>query len=332
LIVNGFWGVLGGDVLSLCKFDAHEETAKLKPWIPAMFAGTSFSILNYETDFLKLIRESGKVKIHVDEITHLSAEGVHLANGTVLESDALLAHTGWKHVPPMKFLPEGVESELGLPHPIVAGAAAEDLANQRSLLEKADNEILKRFPRLRKQPVWNAKYAPLTELQGIDSEDQVTPYTALTTFMLHRFIVPSSERLLRSRDLAYVGMVSNFSNTITAHIQGLWVAAYFSGLLENDPPKAVGDETAMQKLQYETVLCNRFGKWRYPVDWGSSKAPSFIFDAVPYLDLLQRDLGLNPHRKRGGMAEVWEAYGAEDYRNINEEWQAKYGAKRPSSD
>jgi hypothetical protein len=253
-----------------------------------------------------------------------------LANGTVLESQALLAHTGWKQAPAMKFLPEGIECELGLPHSI-DGAPIQNLDHQLTFIERADKEILKRFPGLSKQPLWNTEYVDLTKLPGVHTDEEVTPYTLLTTFLLHRFIVPTTERLLRSRDLAYVGMVSNFSNSITAHLQGLWVAAYFSGALESDPPKAVGDRTAMEKLQYEAMLYQRFGKWRYPIDWGTRKAASFIFDAVPYLDLLQRDLGLNPHRKRGRMAEIWMAYGAQDYRTVNEEWQANRGNKKPAA-
>ncbi|KAI0180585.1 hypothetical protein GGR52DRAFT_569325 [Hypoxylon sp. FL1284] len=34
-------------------------------------------------------------------------------------------------------------------------------------------------------------------------------------------------------------------------------------------------------------------------EWGSG-GPEFIIDAMPYFDLLQRDLGLNPRRKGGG--------------------------------
>ncbi|PHH88866.1 hypothetical protein CDD83_6956 [Cordyceps sp. RAO-2017] len=71
LIVKLFWKILGNDVMSLNKYDLHPETAKLKPWIGAMFVGNSFSILNYECDFFELVK-SGKVKIHIDEIDHLS--------------------------------------------------------------------------------------------------------------------------------------------------------------------------------------------------------------------------------------------------------------------
>lgn len=288
-----------------------------------MFTGTSFSIFNYDTDFFDLIKNGDKISIHVGEVNHLSPGKVHLADGTELESDAFLAVTGWKHVPPMKFLPEGIDKQLGLPHALSEDAPAEDLANQQDLIERADKEILERFPRLKDQPVWNKDYVPLTSQNGIDTTDAITPWTPLTPYMLHHFIVPPSERFLRLRDVAFVGMVSNFSNVITAHIQGLWVSAYFSGLLANDPATAIGDEKAMQALRYKTVLHNRFGKWRYPTDWGS-KAPNFIFDAVPYLDMLQRDMGLEPRRKGGFMAEIWDPYGPEDYRNINDEWRRKY--------
>lgn len=325
-IVNAFWGVLGNDVITLNKYDAHPETAKLKPWTQAMFVGDSFSILNYETDFFELVK-SGKVAVHVGEFDHLSPGKVHLADGTEFESDAMMASTGWKHVPPMKFLPEGIEKELGIPHEVSGEAPFEDLANQKDLLEKADLEIFDRFPRLKDQPVWNKGYIPVTEAKGIDSEDKVTPYSPLTPYMLHHFIVPPSERFLRTRDIAFVGMVGNFSNIITAHIQGLWIHAYFSGRLAKDPAAAVGDEAAMHDLRYQTVLQNRWGKWRYPTDWGN-KVPSFIFDAVPYLDMLQGDLGLKPHRKGGALAEMWSPYISRDYRTINEEWEKAYGSDK----
>ena len=324
-MVNGFWSVLGGDVLTLNKYDSHPKTAKLKPWTEAMFTGPSFSILNYDTDFFELVK-SDLVDIHVGEIDHLSPGKVHLADGTEFKSDALLANTGWKHVPPMKFFPEGIEKELGLPHEPAENAPEEDLANQQSLFDKADLEIFDRFPRLKSQPVWNRNYVPLTDQKGIDSNDEVTPCKDLTPFMLYHFLVPPSERLLRTRDIAFVGVVSNFSNVITAHLQGLWISAYFTGRLANDPGAAVGDEEAMTKLRYETVLYNRFGKWRYPTD--GTKNPSFIFDAVPYLDLLQRDLGLEPNRKGGLWSDVWSPYGPRDYQGVNEDWRKKYGSDK----
>ena len=148
--------------------------------------------------------------------------------------------------------------------------------------------------------------------------------------MLYRFMVPPSPRFLVHRDIAFAGMVSNFSNTLTAHLQGLWTSAYFSGRLAKDPAAEVHDKQALRKLKYETVLHNRFGNWRYPTDWGD-RTPSFIFDAVPYLDLLQHDLGLENHRKKGLLAEITDPYRAADYQDVNDEWQRKHGRAEPAS-
>ncbi|KAI1499254.1 hypothetical protein F5X99DRAFT_291353 [Biscogniauxia marginata] len=320
-IVDAFWKILGGDVMTLNQYDAHPDTAKLKPWTEAMFTGASFSLLNYDQDIFELVK-SDKIDVHIGDIDHLSPGKVHLADGTEFESDVLLANTGWKHTPPMKFLPEGIEKELGIPHEPSHNAPAEDLANRHELILRADEEILRRFPRLQRQPVWNEHYVPLTEQKGISSDDEVTPCKPLTPYMLYRFLVPPSPRFLRTRDVAFVGMISNFSNLITAQISGLWISAYFSGKLTVDPAAVIDDEASLKELQYGTVLYNRWGKWRYPTDWGN-RNPNFIFDAIAYLDLLQRDLGLSPYRKKGWLAEISDPYGPEDYRNIDDEWMAK---------
>lgn len=73
---------------------------------------------------------------------------------------------------------------------------------------------------------------------------------------------------------------------------------------------------------YETLLHNRFGKWRYPGP-GAAKAgkyPDFVFDALPYLDLLLSDLGLRVHRKGGWWSEICEAYSPRDYKGLVGEW------------
>jgi hypothetical protein len=319
-----FWKVLATDVMGLNNYDNHPKTAKLKPWSEAMFTGPSFSILNYDTDVYDLIK-SDLVDLHIADIDHLGPGKVYLTDGGAFESHSVLANTGWNHVPPIKFLPEGIEQELGIPHDsterVLGGLG---LGNQHELIHEADEDILQRFPRLRDQPVGKkGSVATARQQHGVNC-----PRAAmrLTPFMLHHFLVPPSERFLKTRDIAFTGMVASFSTATTAQVQGLWVAAYFARRLARDPADAVGDEQAMSKLRYEAVLYNRFGRWRYPTDWGS-RAPSFIFDAVPYLDLLQRDLGLSPYRKKGPWAEIWHPYGPWDYRSINEEWWKIYGSR-----
>jgi hypothetical protein len=343
-ITNAFWNILSGDVLRLNKYDVHPEMAKLKPWTQAFHTGCSFSILNYDTDFFDLVR-NGTVKVHLADIDHLSPHKVHLADAdhTVLESDALLCVTGWKHTPPLKFLPEGIDKQIGLPHVAATEASPTDLASQQGLFDRADTEILSRYPRLGDVPTFNKKYVPLADQKGFSAPDDdfITPDAPLTPFMLYHFVTPAQPHFLRAKDIAFAGYSTNFSNTITAHIQGLWISAFFDGKLARDPSAAVmgltdgdgGDpgksvadnkQLTLERIQYETVLHNRFGKWRYPTDHGS-KYPDFAFDALPYLDMLIADLGLQVHRKNGWWMEIAEPYGPADYRNINKEWDKKFG-------
>jgi len=44
--------------------------------------------------------------------------------------------------------------------------------------------------------------------------------------------------------------------------------------------------------------------------------------ALPYLDMLLSDLGLDRHRKRTAIAEVFSPYGPADYTGIVNEWLA----------
>ncbi|KAK9425602.1 hypothetical protein SUNI508_02963 [Seiridium unicorne] len=316
-ITNAFWAILGNDVITLNKLDSHPEMAKLKPWSLPMFTGTSFSILNYDTDFFELLR-NGSVKIHIADITGLSDHTVLLSSGMQLRSDALCCVTGWKHLPPMKFLPEGIEQELGIPHAPLA-------TDPHGLVHKADEEILARFPRLKDQPVYNKRYIPLVDNKGISTTDTINPSTELTPYTLYRFMIPPAATFLKHRDIAFAGMLMNFSTTIMAHLQALWINAYFRDEI-SFPDWTSSD--VMDELQYETVLFSRFGKWHYP-GGRSEHHPDFVFDAVSYLDLLASDLGLQVHRKKGWLAEILEPYGPEDYRNAVAEWMGnRHALKR----
>lgn len=337
LLVRAFWSVLGNDVMQLCGFDKHPEVAKLRPWTSAMHTGPSFSILNYPTDFFEVIKD-GSVKVHIADLERLSPGRVHLDDEarTVLETDAMLCSTGWKHVPPVKFLPEGIEKEIGMPH-LVEGSDETDLASRVDLFEKADAEICSRFPLLAKPPVFNKHYVPLLKQNAFTTTEADTS-TELSTMLLYHAIVPPSPTFLRTKDLAFAGALMNFSNTTGVYIQGLWISAFFDGTLARDPSDAVTDlrelppkenagwNPTLEKVQYETVLHNRFGKWRYPADHGV-KYPDFVFEAVPYMDMLVRDLGLRVRRKGGWWREITEAYGPEDYADIGDEWRRKFGSR-----
>lgn len=193
-----------------------------------MFVASSFSIYNYETDFYELLR-NGTVKVHIADITCLEPNGVvELSNDTEINTDAMICAAGWKWATPIKFLPEGIEAELGIPYVPLP-------SEPNDLIERADKEILSRWPRLQTPPVQKKNFVPLKEQKGTimnsDHDDNASPHVApyLTPWRLYRFVIPSSPSLIRRCDIAFACMMMNFNIPTNAHMQSLWVNAYFLG-------------------------------------------------------------------------------------------------------
>ncbi|OAA73381.1 Flavin monooxygenase-like protein [Cordyceps fumosorosea ARSEF 2679] len=320
LAVKAVWNIISHDVHRILALDKHPETAKMKAKTPIMYASTSVGILNYEEDIFEFVR-NGMIKLHFADVEKLSPGKVHLSDRTTVESDVLMAYGGWQQIPTVKFLPEGIEAELGLPHSRTDGEWDPKTGKQAQLIKRADEEILTKLPMLKNFPQF-PNYVPVTKQDGVMTSSP----KARTSFMMYRFLAPQSARLLRSHDIAFTGLNMNFSNVTTAHVAGLWISAFFDGKLDHDPCAIATDEDAYEKLRYQTVLYNRYGRWRHPLDWGD-RPPCFIFDALTYVSILLRDLGLKTHRKDSLFQEIFGSYGVEDYRNLNEEWAAAQAIK-----
>ncbi|KAI3392616.1 hypothetical protein diail_5458 [Diaporthe ilicicola] len=276
-----------------------------------MFVASGFSILNYDTGFFQLLR-GGTVKVHIADVTHVSANKLHLSDGTALESEAMCCVTGWTWTPPVRFFPDGIDEKLGIPH-------ANSTSCLSRLKNRADEEILEQHPRLRSPPVLNRKYIPLTEQRGVSGNGSAlnSPQSSsLTPWTHYHFMIPPSQEVLKRRGIAFAGALMNFSVPLTMHAQSLWINAYFRG-------EGLSLPEAIEEIQYQAVLHSRFGKWRYPAGHGSQH-PDFVFDAQPYIHLLMRDLGLRVYRKRGFMAEILEPYGPEDYKDMAQEWLERH--------
>ncbi|KAL4913073.1 hypothetical protein BDW62DRAFT_220880 [Aspergillus aurantiobrunneus] len=298
-ITDCFWTTLANDVVSLNRFDSHPELAKLKPWISPFWVASGLSILNYATNFFDLVT-AGKVSIHVDHITHLAPDTVHLANSPALPNiSALIVASGWSPSPNITFHPPSLPSQLGFPN------APDPLP--ASLSAAADRDILSRFPRLADRPAHAspATYTPL-------AQDAQTETQSLHPYRLTRFMVPASS-LAAERSIAFMGVAMTINTPLLAQTQALWIAAFFS------------DKLSLRSITTETSLHTQFGIHRYPGGLGR-RNPDFVFDAIPYVDVLLRDLGIEPGRKTGWRRCV-EAYGVEDYRGLVEEWLGVNGMK-----
>ncbi|CEJ93505.1 hypothetical protein VHEMI09087 [[Torrubiella] hemipterigena] len=286
-IVDSFWKILEGDVTTSNGYDDQPETRMLKPWNAAFWFGGGLGILNHGKNWFDLVK-SGKIRVHIGQVDHLEKRAVLLADGTTLSADAIICATGWKKVPSIQLL-GGTTKTSGI---LELDRSPEDL---KLLKTRADNEILASFPRLKDQP------------KSLSKEPASAPPR------LYRFMVPPAK--LFQHTIAFVGFMSTATTGPCAYAQALWVAAYFRENVDRMPRS---EDEAIR----DTMLHTQWGKWRHPTGYGAS-IPDFVFDGVPYMDMLYRDLGLNSHRKKGWMSELVSPYLPADYAGLLDEWEAK---------
>lgn len=283
------------------------------------WTATSLSILNYPTDFYDLVR-SGIVKVHISDIDYLSPSTVHLVSEPdPIQTDALICCTGWKYKPHAQFYPEGVEEQLGVPY---YDPKIQDFSDD-PIVKKADEVILTRFPRLRDQPRPNPHYRPMRPVATMNQTKATENVEPNRPFRLYRLIAPPTHRFGNS--IVFLGAVLCISIPTNLHIQALWATAYLDGKIQGVSSSLASPSSprkSEEELMWDATLTSRFGRWRYPTGYGA-RFPDFVSDAVPYWDLLLGDLGLESKRKGGGLKEVYDPYGPEDFSTIVEEWIAK---------
>ena len=301
-VVRAFWSLVKSDLLRKTQYDSHPEMQKLTPWIDPFWVGNSFSGLNYPTDVFEYFR-NGRVQVHIADISHLSPHTVHLSTGLSIQTTALICATGWKPTPAIKFLPEGIDRDLGLP-------TSADILSQE-MVRAAEQEILRQFPSLSEQPsTLLPKYKPQAG--------------TCHAYRLTRFMVPPT--MLPKRSIVFVGTVLSFHASIIAQTQALWASAYLTGNLTVPPttqsPPHVNTGQDNPHL-WETALHTEFGKLRYPGGFGHQYA-DFVYDVLPYVDLLLKDMRLRSHRKANVLAEIFMPYTVKDYQGLVEEWKGSH--------
>ena len=279
-IVDKFWGGLGGEVIEKNGYATHSELKKLQPWNSAFWIGSGLSIHNYDQDLFQMVKQ-GKINLQLADVERLTKKTVHLTDGTELSTDVLVCATGWQKEPSIRFVNFGT-AEIGLPY---------TLTEQANLSTDTDDEILKLYPRLRDQPPLHIKPKP-------------------NPFRLYRFIVPPAR--INDRNIAFAGMVSSVSTASAANAQALWISAFLDGRLEKIA-------STQQEVTKEVMLHTQWGKWRYPCGYGAN-LPDFVFDALPYIDLLLKDLGLKVNRKNGWFTDITEPYSPRDFVGLVDEW------------
>jgi cation diffusion facilitator CzcD-associated flavoprotein CzcO len=299
-IVDAFWAMMQLNLEMTNGYHEHPETQKLRPWVSPFWVATSLGILNYPADFFALVRE-GRVRIHVADIDRLSRGRLHLSTSEELDVDILICCTGWEETSGIRFLPEHVSAKLGFP-------GSPDVI-PKDLREEANQLIHEQFPKLQYQP-------PFSRRRGHALPDGSSP----APLRLARFMVPPA--MFPDRSIVFLGYTVTLNTTLLAEVQALWAAAFL-----NDKFPAPSPTTTMTVADWtlETATHTEFGRWRSPRANGGHRYPNFVFDILPYLDLLLRDLGICPRRKVGFWAHWMQPHGLSDYRGLITEWRAGVG-------
>ncbi|KAF2685697.1 flavin-binding monooxygenase-like protein-like protein [Lentithecium fluviatile CBS 122367] len=308
-IVGAFWSILGDDVVQLNKLDDHPETKKLRPWRGAFESGNALSILNYPTNFFDLVRE-GKIKVVTDEVDQLG-EGneVMLRSGQRLQVDAVVCATGWQVGSSLKFKPDGLGKELGLPRKSFPHV------DDAEVIEEVENDLYNHFPFLKDRDMSRAHHPDQALRDTPTADPRQQPYR------LYRFMVPASD--LKHRSIGFAGALMTLGHAPCAYLQSLWLTAYLDGTLQlpSAPP---------EQLKYEIYRNSQYCALRNAMGYGD-KFPDLVFDSLPYFDALLRDLEFEGKRKgkllgiRNWLAESGQSYGPEDYWGLVGEWKKKMG-------
>ena len=336
-VVRSFWGKLTGDIVAQTHLlSKGEEVKKLCPHEGMMWYGNGISILNYESDFHSLVQE-GKVKVVRKDVQCLESEnGVRLADGTKEDVDALVCSTGWQWTSGMEFSPKEEHAKLGVPSVDYSNSQKEQWDKMEA---KADVEILERFPMLAEGPSLekDARIVPRADDEKLPEKEKVEPkhqkLEEFTPWRLFRGIAPPDNPY---RDIVFLGMMMSLQTFMRDEIVSLWGYAYLN--MKLSPERMTSLSVPMNDKSggrhqiadtesswlYDTALFSRFGRWRYPMGFGA-RFPDFIFDGIPYVDLLMRDLGLRRWRtRRGWFGEVFRGgYGPSDYVGLVDEWRRK---------
>ncbi|KAL4756409.1 uncharacterized protein BDW70DRAFT_166139 [Aspergillus foveolatus] len=299
IIVRLFWASLEWDILRVNRYSDNVETAKLRPWIKPIWAGTAVGILNFPHNFFSLIRR-GLVKVHIADLERLERHTVVLSNGDRLHTRAVILCTGWKASPGIRFLPDGIEQELGFPW------TPDSLDPE--LVKQTRKDIYTRLPMLRTFPEardYHGKHA-----QGQDANE-----TVLHPFRLARFIVPPV--LWDDHSIAFLGTVTTFNTPLVTEVQALWALVYL-----NHGSQLHYNHHDKESLVRKTALHTEFCALRSPADHGARNA-DFVFEVLPYLDMLLQDLGLRTARKGSWWKNLFLPHQPRDYAGLVEEWKGQ---------
>jgi hypothetical protein len=182
--------------------------------------------------------------------------------------------------------------ELGLPYP-KDQEPQETRAKWEKLELEADEVVLKRFPILKDPPPHYHK--PETR----------TPYR------LWRGMVPLSPEL---SNIVFMNHISIANKLFGAEAQAMWAVAYLSNQITLP---------SLEEREKDVAGVVAWGKRRYLSN--GELGNCVVFDGVPYVDWLLRDMRVSAHRDKSWLRRFFAPVRPADLRRAWVEWLGRLG-------
>ncbi|KAL4876753.1 hypothetical protein BJY04DRAFT_231362 [Aspergillus karnatakaensis] len=286
-IFRFFWSCLDWLIRRHNGYNSHPELKKLEPWTTPFWMGNSLSIHNYPTSWFDLVRK-GKIRVHIADIKSLSPGRVHQENGDILDVDALVLCTGWTTDIPIQ-----LDDHEEIPQD----------------WDEALRTIYGEIPYLSTLPR-RTPNAP----SAISTDKHLSKHEKPTFSLLYHDMIPPQQRYLLHRNLAFIGMSVSIHAVLVAQAQALWITAFFSNRIPHLRPEKLNLSSLQKRAYFDRV----YGEIRRPRQTGGLAGvhKDLVFDSLPLVDELLRDLGLATRRKGSWWRELTEAYGVRDYAGL----------------
>lgn len=295
-LLEKLWSAAAGNAAKLADFEGREGRLEgfegLRSSTVTRWKSGQQGILQRD-DWWDVIAR--KVKVVRGEIKRLEEGKIVLDDGRIVESDLVLLATGWVHGHTM-FSSED-KARLGLPLEFGKESALAGEAQQYwvRLEERADKEVLKRWPYLATAP--DFKKRPVTS----------TPYR------LYNKCIP-----IRDHSIAFLGIPELPNSYHTALATTLWAIAVLDGVHQL-PSEA--------EMEANVAYINRWCARRYPFDgWRGSRTE---YEMVSYTDKLLEESGLSSLRNEGSWwADLTDSCLASDYAGVVDKYRRKHGLEK----
>ncbi|KAJ5816972.1 hypothetical protein N7447_009205 [Penicillium robsamsonii] len=299
--VGRFWDALTGLSHAHAGYSKGDHVQMLRPEIDRQSVFWANSGLGVVTlpDFWPTLH-SPNLTVLRDAIDSINGNHLSLQSGKTLQVDGLVLCTGWGNH--FDMFDDKTKAELGLPvsSPEVP-PSSDGVVDWKKYDAAAEKVVDQQLPFLADPP--NLKYN--------DCIRTIPP----SQWRLYRRAISVGLAQKEDRSIAILGQIHTVQTPLVSEVQSFWSILYLLGEL---------DLPSVDEMAQEVSLWNAWTRKRYLTQ--GHKLPYSLYEFLPYVDTLFRDLGLNSRRKSNPVAELLEPYKPEDFNGFINDYLAKHSS------